>query len=63
MIGAGEGAAQGARSGGKRGAAEGAGTGGADAAMSAFESSRNLVLEKGTALEIRLDRGLTVVPR
>jgi len=62
VVGAGDGAAQGARAGGKRGAANGAGSGAADAALSAFESGHDLVLDKGTALEIRLDRDL-VIPR
>ena len=63
VVGAGEGAEQGARSGGKRGAATGAGSGAADGAMSAFESAHDLVLDKGTALEIRLDRNLSVPTR
>lgn len=63
VVGAGEGAEQGARSGGKRGAATGAGSGAADGAMSAFESGHDLVLEKGTALEIRLDRNLSIPTR
>ena len=63
VVGAGEGAEQGARSGGKRGAATGAGSGAADGAMTAFESGHDLVLEKGTALEIRLDRNLTIPTR
>ncbi|HKI00272.1 MAG TPA: hypothetical protein VJ999_14310 [Candidatus Sulfotelmatobacter sp.] len=60
VVGAGEGAAEGARSGGKRGAAAGAGSGAADGALSAFESGHDLVLDKGTALEIRLDRNLNL---
>ena len=61
VVGAGEGAAEGARNGGgKRGAAQGAGNGAADSALTAFESGHDLVLEKGTALEIRLDRNLLV---
>lgn len=60
VVGAGEGAAAGERAGGKRGAATGAGSGAADAALTAFESGHDLVLEKGTALEIRLDRNLTL---
>ncbi len=60
IVGAGEGAADGARTGGKRGAASGAGAGAMDGAMAAFEDGRDLILEKGTALEIRLDRNLTV---
>jgi hypothetical protein len=60
VVGAGEGAATGERTGGKRGAAAGAGSGAADAALSAFESGHDLLLEKGTALEIRLDRNLAL---
>jgi hypothetical protein len=60
VIGAGEGAAQGMHSGGKRGAATGAGSGAANSAMTAFESGHDLVLDKGTALEIRLDRNLMI---
>jgi len=63
VVGAGEGAAQGAHSGGKHGAANGAGAGAADSAMSAFESGHDLVLEKGTALELRLDRNLRIASR
>ncbi|MFZ0863320.1 MAG: hypothetical protein ABR881_11195 [Candidatus Sulfotelmatobacter sp.] len=63
VVGAGRGAAEGEKSGGKRGAAAGAGSGAADAAVSAFESGHDLVLEKGTALEIRLDRNLGVASR
>jgi hypothetical protein len=63
VVGAGEGAAEGARSGGKRGAATGAGSGAAAGAFSAFESGHDLVLDKGTALEIRLDRNLGMPPR
>jgi hypothetical protein len=58
VVGAGEGAAEGMKSGGKRGAAAGAGNGAANSALSAFESGHDLILEKGTALEIRLDRNL-----
>jgi hypothetical protein len=60
VVGAGEGAAEGERAGGKHEAATGAESGAADAALSAFESGHDLVLEKGTALEIRLDRNLTL---
>jgi len=60
VMGAGEGAAEGLRVGGKRAAAVGAGSGAADGALSAFESGHDLVLEKGTALEIRLDRNLAI---
>lgn len=63
VVGAGEGAAEGAHNGGKRGAAAGAGAGAADSAMTAFEAGHDLVLDKGTALEIRLDRSLTVPGR
>jgi hypothetical protein len=60
VVGAGEGAAEGAHNGGKRGAATGAGNGAANSAITAFESGHDLVLDKGTALEIRLDRNLMV---
>lgn len=60
VIGASEGAAEGMHTGGKKGAATGAGNGAANSAYSAFESGHDLVLDKGTALEIRLDRNLTV---
>lgn len=60
IVGAGEGANAGAHNGGKRGAAEGAGVGAANSAMTAFESGHDLVLDKGTALEIRIDRNLSV---
>jgi len=60
VIGAGEGAAEGMHSGGKRAAASGAGAGAANSAYTAFESGHDLVLDKGTALEIRLDRNLMI---
>lgn len=60
VIGASEGAAQGAHENGKKGAARGAGEGAANSAYSAFESGHDLILEKGTALEIRLDRGIAL---
>jgi hypothetical protein len=60
VIGAGEGAKEGMHSGGKKGAAAGAGNGAANSAMTAFESGHDLVLDKGTALEIRLDRNLMI---
>jgi len=63
VIGAGEGAAEGMQSGGKKGAAAGAGNGAANSAYNAFESGHDLVLDKGTALEIRLDRNLTLASR
>ena len=63
VVGAGRGAAEGERSGGKRGAVAGAGSGAAEGAISAFETGHDLVLEKGTALEIRLDRNLGISAR
>jgi hypothetical protein len=63
VEGAGKGAAEGEKSGGKRGAATGAGSGAAEAAVSAFESGHDLILEKGTALEVRLDRNLGIPSR
>ena len=63
VVGAGRGAAEGERAAGKRGAAQGAGAGAADAAYSALESGHNLILDKNTALEIRLDRNLLVSRR
>ncbi|MBZ5685196.1 MAG: hypothetical protein LAP86_09175 [Acidobacteriia bacterium] len=60
VIGAGEGAAAGMHSGGKKGAAAGAGNGAANSAYTAFETGHDLVLDKGTALEIRLDRSLMI---
>src|SRR5580704_11424214 len=63
VVGAGKGADEGLKNGGKRGAATGAGSGAASGALSAFESGHDLVLEKGTALEIRLDRNLTIAVR
>jgi hypothetical protein len=63
VVGAGEGAEAGMHSGGKRAAVNGAGSGAANGALSAFESGHDLVLEKGTALEIRLDRNLALPSR
>ena len=60
VVGAGEGAAEGAHSGGNRGAAAGAGNGAAEGALSAFESGHDLALEKGTVIELRLDRSLQI---
>jgi hypothetical protein len=61
VVGAGKGAAEGQRNGGgKKGAAQGAGEGAADAAFTAFESGHDLILDSGTALEVRLDRNLMV---
>jgi hypothetical protein len=63
VVGAGRGALEGKHAGGNRGAAAGAGSGAAEGAVSAFESGHDLILEKGTALEIRLDRNLGVPSR
>jgi hypothetical protein len=63
VVGAGEGAAQGMKQGGKRGAAAGAGNGAANSAFSALESGHDLILERGTALEVRLDRNLMISRR
>jgi len=63
VVGAGRGAAEGHRAAGNRGAAQGAGAGAADAAYSALESAHDLILDKDTALEIRLDRNLLVSRR
>ena len=60
VVGAGEGAAQGVHNNDKRQAASGAGEGAANSAFSAIESGHDLILDKGTALEIRLDRNLRV---
>jgi cysteine synthase len=60
VVGAGKGAEEGEKSAGKHGAVTGAGSGAASAAYSAFDSGHDLVLEKGTALEIRLDRNLAI---
>ncbi len=62
IVGAEEGAAQGVHNGDKRAAASGAGNGAANSAYDAVESGHDLILLKGTALEIRLDRNL-VLPR
>lgn len=60
IVAAGQGAVEGDRTGGKKGAAAGAGNGAADAAYAAFESGHDLILDSGTALEIRLDHNLTL---
>ena len=60
VIGASEGAAKGIHEGDKKAAAQSAGAGAANSAYSAFESGHDLVLDKGTALEIRLDRNLAL---
>lgn len=63
VVGAGKGAAEGERADGKRGATTGAANGAAESAFSAFESGHDLMLGKGTVLEIRLDRNLTIPSR
>lgn len=59
-AGAGVGAIGGAVAGGGRGAAIGAGIGAAVGAVSGFLTDRNLRLDKGTTLEVRLDHPLQV---
>jgi hypothetical protein len=63
VVSAGEAAEQGMHEGGKKAAAVAAGSGAVDGAISAFASQHDLVLEKGTALEIRLDRNLGIPAR
>ena len=63
VVGAGRAAVEGKKSGGNRGAVTAAGSGAAQGAVSAFESGHDLILEKATALEIRLDRTLQVPSR
>jgi hypothetical protein len=60
VVGAGEGAAPGVHNKDKHQAATGAGEGAANSAFSAIQSGHDLILDKGTALEIRLDRNLQV---
>jgi hypothetical protein len=60
VVSAGEAAEQGMHEGGKKAAAVAAGSGAVDGAISVFASQHDLVLEKGTALEIRVDRDITV---
>lgn len=60
VVGAGEGAAAGVHNNDKRQAATGASEGAATSAFSAIESGHDLILDKGTALEIRLDRNLQI---
>ena len=62
-VGAGIGAAGGAIAGGGRGAAIGAGIGAVGGVLSALFSDRSLVLQKGTVLELRLDRPLHIYYR
>jgi hypothetical protein len=59
-VSAGKAAAEGEKSGGTHGAVTAAGSAAAASALTAFESGHDLILEKGTALEIRLDRNLAV---
>lgn len=58
VVGAARGGMEGERAAGKKGAAQGAGAGAADAAVASFEASHDLILDSGTALELRLDRNL-----
>ena len=59
-VGAGVGAIGGGAVGGGRGAAIGAGVGAAAGVVEALFSDRRLMLQKGTMLEVRLDRPLEV---
>jgi hypothetical protein len=59
-VGAGVGAGAGAAAGGGHGAAVGAGVGAGVGALSGFLADHDLRLEKGTVLELRLDRALQV---
>lgn len=58
VVGAGTGAAAGAVAGKGRGAAAGAGAGAAAGVLYAFTVDRNLILQKHTVLEVRLDHNL-----
>lgn len=63
-IGAGTGAAVGASTGGKRGAAIGTGVGAAaGGVVGAIVGTRDLILQKGTRLELELERPLTFEPK
>ena len=62
-VGAGVGAGTGAIAGGGKGAAIGAGIGAAARALSSLFTDRSLVLQKGTMLELRLDRPLHIYSR
>ncbi len=62
-AGAGAGAAAGGTSGSAKGAAAGAGSGAAAGALSAFTADHNLILQKHTMLEVRLDRNLQLPVR
>lgn len=59
-VGAGIGAAAGAAKGGGKGAGIGAGAGAGAGAIAGFLTDRNITLNKGTVLEIRLDHPLQV---
>jgi hypothetical protein len=59
-VGAGIGAAGGAAAGGSRGAAIGAGAGAGAGALGGFLTDRNIKLDKGTTLEVRLDHPLQI---
>jgi hypothetical protein len=59
-VGAGVGAITGAAAGGSKGAAIGAGAGAGAGALAGFLTDRNLRLDKGTTLEVRLDHPLQV---
>ena len=59
-VGAGIGAAGGAAAGGSRGAAIGTGAGAGAGALGGFLTDRNIKLDKGTTLEVRLDHPLQV---
>lgn len=64
VIGAGVGAAIGASQGGKKGAAIGTGVGAAaGGVLGAIIGTTDLVLQKGTRIELELDRPLTFEPR
>jgi hypothetical protein len=59
-VGAGLGVATGTAAGGRHGAAIGAGAGAGAGALAGFLTDRNLKLDKGTTLELRLDHPLQV---
>lgn len=62
-VGAGVGALAGAAAGGGKGAGIGAGAGAGLGALTGFLTDRNLRLQKGTALEVRLDHPLQIPQR
>jgi hypothetical protein len=62
-VGAGVGAIAGGAAGGGKGAGIGAGAGAGLGALTGFLTDRNLRLQKGTALEVRLDHPLQVPQR